>query len=365
VDNLGTGWRTDLATGMTTRIRDGLILTGGPITNWARVGDWLVGFEYLGDSEDAHLLVYSASGLTLVETRELPRLAELTPYDRMVLAIAVSPTFRPRTGAHTPENARTTVGVNGNGTCPRVSAATAAPPLGDDFSQGGTMRLIRLAALTGALALSGGLLVPSTHAAAVQPMAAPAPVVTRIVHVDVDGDGRKDEVTVEQNGTNTFVVNVVTAAGADDVKQFTSTIDDDWGIEPWYGAAKLDGRKGYELLLLTAGSDGVLFRVLSWSKGRLVWEKAPKSRIEGAYDWYLADLGWTRFGYRFVTSAAGKRYVRDFELYTSGKYLKGTIVSSVWKSGAWQKVSAKRVKFTKKQAKAYTGISGVKVILQP
>ena len=97
VDNLGTGWRTDLSTGMTTRIRDGLILTGGPITNWARVGDWLIGFEYLGDSEDAHLQIYSASDLSLVETRELPRLAELTPYDRMVLAIAVSPTFRPRT----------------------------------------------------------------------------------------------------------------------------------------------------------------------------------------------------------------------------------------------------------------------------
>nr|WP_300151235.1 hypothetical protein [Propionicimonas sp.] len=227
------------------------------------------------------------------------------------------------------------------------------------------MRIIRLTALASALVLSGGLLAPSTNAAAVQPLAVPAQVATRVVDVDVDGDGRKDQVTVEQNGADTFVVNVVTAAGKDDVKQFTSTIDDDWGIEPWYGAAKLDGRKGYELLLLTAGSDGVLFRVLSWSKGKLVWEKAPKSRIEGAYDWYLADLGWARFGYRFATSAAGKRYVRDVELFTSGKYLTGTIVNSVWKSGAWQKVSTKKVKLTKKQAKAYSGISGAKVILQP
>jgi hypothetical protein len=97
LDSTGTGWRTELSTGMTARIRDGLLPTDGPITNWARVGDWLIGFEYLGDSEDAHLQIYSASDLSLVETRELPRLAELTPHDRMVLAIAVSPTFRPRT----------------------------------------------------------------------------------------------------------------------------------------------------------------------------------------------------------------------------------------------------------------------------
>ncbi len=97
VDNTGTGWRTDLATGRTTRIREGLICTGAPITNWARTGNWLVGFEYLGGYENAHLQIYSASDLSLVETRELPRLAELTPHDRMVLAIAVGPTFRPRT----------------------------------------------------------------------------------------------------------------------------------------------------------------------------------------------------------------------------------------------------------------------------
>ena len=227
------------------------------------------------------------------------------------------------------------------------------------------MRLIRLTALAGALALASGLLVPSAHAAAAVPATTPAPVATRVVHVDVDGDAKDDEVTVEQNGPDTFVVNVVTAAGKSDVVQFASTIDDDWGIEPWYGAGKLDGRKGYDLLLLTAGSDGVLFRVLTWHNGKLGWEKAPQSRIEGAYDWYLADVGWARFGYRFATSKAGKRYVRDFELYASGTHWTGTIVNSVWKSGAWHKVSSKKVKLTARQAKAYHGISGVKIILQP
>jgi hypothetical protein len=205
------------------------------------------------------------------------------------------------------------------------------------------------------------------NAAAVEPQAAPLvlPVATRNVDVDVDGDGHLDAVTVEQNGTDTFVVNVVTFAGQDDVKQFTSTIDDDWGVEPWYGAAKFDKVAGYELLLLTSGGDGAMFRVLTWRAGELVWEKAPKTLMKGAYDWYVADLDFARFGYRFATSAAGKRYVRDFELYPSGSKWKGTIVNSVWKSGAWTKVSSHKVTLTKKQAKAYRGISGVTIIGRP
>jgi hypothetical protein len=226
------------------------------------------------------------------------------------------------------------------------------------------MRIVKTAALVGALALSGGMLVPATHAAAARPVTLPTVVATRIVHVDVDGDGHSDEVTVEQNGADTFVVNVVTYAGADDVAQFTSTIDDDWGIEPWYGAAKLDGAKGYELILLTSGGDGAMFRVLTWRHGALVAERAPKTLMKGSYDWYLADLGWARFGYRF-TKNNGHRYVRDFELFASGKYWKGTIVKSVWKSGAWKKVNSKKVKLTKSQAKRYNGISGVTIIARP
>ena len=226
------------------------------------------------------------------------------------------------------------------------------------------MRIVKTAALVGALALSGGLLVPATQAAAARPQALPSVVATRTVHVDVDGDGHADEVTVEQNGPNTFVVNVVTYAGGADVAQFTSTIDDDWGIEPWYGAAKLDGVKGYELLLLTSGGDGAMFRVLTWRSGALVAERAPKTLMKGSYNWYLADLGFARFGYRFA-SGHGHRYVRDFELYASGKYFKGTVVKSVWKAGAWKKVSSKKVKLTKAQAKRYSGISGVTIIARP
>jgi hypothetical protein len=86
--------------------------------------------------------------------------------------------------------------------------------------------------------------------------------------------------------------------------------------------------------------------------------------MKGSYDWYLADLSFARFGYRFA-SGHGHRYVRDFELYAAGKYWKGTIVKSVWKSGAWRKVSSKKVKLTQAQAKRYNEISGVTVIARP
>lgn len=239
------------------------------------------------------------------------------------------------------------------------------------------MRIVKLAILGAALTIAGGLLVPADGAVAAVPHALPAPgaagavpralptsVATRVVSVDVDGDHQADAVTIEQNGADTFVVNVVTAAGQDDVVQVTSTIDDDWGIEPWYGAAKLDRVKGYELLVLTSGGDGVMFRVLTWRNGALVLEQAPKKLIKGAYDWYLADLGWARFGYRFSTDNA-KRYVRDVELFRSGTHWKGTIVKSVWKSGTWMKLSSKKVTLTRKQARRYSGLSGVTVIERP
>ena len=225
------------------------------------------------------------------------------------------------------------------------------------------MRIVKTAALGAALTLSGALLMPATHAAAAQPAAMPA-AATRVVSIDVDGDGLPDTVTVEQNAPHSYVVNVVTADGHADVRQFTSTIEDDWGIEPWYGAARFDRVAGYELLVLTSGADGVTFRALTWRNGGLVLERAPSSLMKGSYDWYLADLSFARFGYRFTTRN-GHRYVRDFELYPSGKYWKGTVVKSVWKSGAWKKLNSKKVKLTKHQAKRYNWLSGVTVIAQP
>lgn len=225
------------------------------------------------------------------------------------------------------------------------------------------MRTVKTAAFGSALALSGALLVPATHAGAVEPLAVPA-AATRNVSLDVDGDGLRDAVSVEQSALHTYVVNVVTAAGQDDVVSFTTTIEDDLGLEPWYGAAHVDPVKGYELLLLTSGGDGVMFRVLTWRNGGLVWERAPKPLVKGSYDWYVVSLSFVRFGYRF-TNSNGHRYVRDFELTAKGTRWKGTIVKSVWRAGAWRKVSSKKVNLTRAQAKAYNWLGSLKVVARP
>ncbi|MGC3995212.1 MAG: hypothetical protein QM779_14045 [Propionicimonas sp.] len=224
------------------------------------------------------------------------------------------------------------------------------------------MLIVRLAALGGALAVAGGMLVPSTHAAIAAPSA--TQVATRSVSVDVDGDGAADAVTIEQSAPQTFVVNVVTAASESAVTTVTSSIIDDWGVEPWYGAAKLDHVKGKELLLLTSGGDGVTFRVLTWRNHALVFERAPSSLAKGTLGWYLVDVEAARFGYRFST-VDGKRHVREFELFPHGSHWKGTIVTSVWKAGAWKKVGTKTVNLTAKQAERYRRLAGVTITHRP
>jgi hypothetical protein len=95
IDSLGVAWRSNLKTGLTVKLRDGLPVVDTPTDGWVKSGDWVIQFEYSPDHSSAHLLVYSAKDLSLVETRELPRLAELSPGDQMVLAVAVRPGFTP------------------------------------------------------------------------------------------------------------------------------------------------------------------------------------------------------------------------------------------------------------------------------
>lgn len=99
IDSLGVAWRSNLKTGLTEKVRDGLPVVVTPTKDWMKSGDWVIHFEYASDYSSGHLLIYSAKDLSLVETRELPRLAAVTPGDQMVLAVAVRPGFGPLKGA--------------------------------------------------------------------------------------------------------------------------------------------------------------------------------------------------------------------------------------------------------------------------
>lgn len=223
------------------------------------------------------------------------------------------------------------------------------------------MRLVKLAALGAALALSGGLLVPSTTAAATQVVAIPAPTLLAELKLDMNGKAGKDTARLYDNHDGSYDVTVTLSGGASDTVTVASTIASDWGIDPWLTAARLDGRKGWELMLPTGGNDGYTFVVLTWRSGNLVREKAPQPRFGTAYVWYTVNVEAARYGYRFTTTD-GKRYVRQARLYPVGARWEGTVTRSVWKSGAWHELRTKNVSLTKKQAKPYRGISGVTII---
>lgn len=229
------------------------------------------------------------------------------------------------------------------------------------------MKITRLAALASGLALTGTLLAPATATAApATPEFAPTAAKPVKVKVDVDGDGRKDTVKVTRLSTNRYKVAVTTAKGRKKSIKITSTIETDWGMDPYWGAAKLDKVKGHELLLATGAGDGYTTTVLTWRKGKLVKEAAPKAR-SAKYAWYSLGTDWGRHGYRFY-SKNGKRYVEQFSLFKQGTpRWEGTLVTSKWTAKGWKKIKTKQVSLTTTKAKKYTtgGFIGVKIVARP
>lgn len=228
------------------------------------------------------------------------------------------------------------------------------------------MKLTRLAAIASGLALTATLVAPTAAIAApTVPTLLPTatkPKVVATAKVDVDGDGRKDTVKVTKLSSKKYKVAVTTATKKKSSITITSTIKRDWGEEPYWGAAKLDKVKGHELLLFTGGGDGVSVAVLTWRKGELVKQAAPKAR-SAKYAWYSLGGDWGRHGYRFYTKD-GKRYVEQFGLFKMGTpRWEGTIVTSKWTASGWKQTKKKNVSLTEAQAKKYPGgFVGVKIV---
>lgn len=224
------------------------------------------------------------------------------------------------------------------------------------------MKITHLATLAAGLALAGTLLAPTAA------VAAPAKAKSVTVKVDVDGDGRKDTVKVTPLSATRYKVTVTTAKKRTASLTITSTIKADWGMDPYWGAAKLDKVKGHELLLATGGGDGWTTTVLTWRNNKLVRQEAPKAR-SSKYAWYAMALpDWGRHGYRFYNKNGG-RYVEQYSLFKMGTpRWEGQLVTSKWTSSGWKKVGkTKTVSLTNSQAKKYAngGFIGVKVVARP
>lgn len=204
--------------------------------------------------------------------------------------------------------------------------------------------LVRAIALSGLLATVAAL--APTSAAQAAPLPAKAEL-RQVRHADVDGDGRPDIVRVYdtgKKGDNTiWKVGVTTAAGR--TGSVTFGIPSYQTTRPWYGWAKVDGRRGAELLFKTRTDKGLALIVLTWSDGKLHIEKGPASSADPTQKWghwFAWQDGGLTSGYRFF-SANGQRYVNawdaDCPKGAASKACNLETVRSVWRDGSWRTVA--------------------------
>lgn len=151
-----------------------------------------------------------------------------------------------------------------------------------------------------ALALAGGgLAVASPAVADVAPGQACAGVADcrTVASVDVDGDGLFDDVALAPGSSpDTAQVLVSTATGQ--LATYEVPIDtyadesygvENYGVDPWYGAAQIDGRPGDDLVFTSSvGAHATFSTVLSFTDGYLVELPAPGSPVD-------ADPGLTQW----------------------------------------------------------------------
>lgn len=175
-----------------------------------------------------------------------------------------------------------------------------------------------------------------------------------VSRVDVDGDGRKDQVGLVQRSSYpqnaTITVRVRTAKGRTMKASHRAT----WYGSAWHGAAKMDGRAGRELVVgSSAGAHARFFRVLTYRNGKLVTLKAPG----GARTWWV-DSSYSMNGGWFRSTSKGKVYMTS-KSATRNWSARGhdlRIYKYQWKNGSWKRVSSSRnPRATDKSAYATAG----------
>ena len=240
-------------------------------------------------------------------------------------------------------------------------------------------RPVRLATLLIAAVLAGTVLAVATHyvttrrplttgTVAVRPLAAAAAAPARsstdvctgvrgctvVATVDVDGDGRGDQVGVSSRQPadgGTITVRVRTAT-----KQTLQTTGRNvyWFGKPFLGAVPVDGRAGAEIVVgATMGANYEQFRVVTYRQGKLVTLKAPPTvwtkagmakstsrwAIDGSYSFNTGV--YRHVSDAHVVSVTMKTAVRN----ESGRGFTGHTNVYRWQAGHWQKVSAKKVTY--------------------
>jgi hypothetical protein len=205
---------------------------------------------------------------------------------------------------------------------------------------------------------------PPVQAAPVATVCSGVPTCTRVAKVDVDGDGRPDQVGVasskpEDGGSIT--VRVRTANG---LTTQTTGRKVRWFGKSFFGAAPLDGEDGAELFVGdTMGAHYEQFRVITFRNGKLVTLNAPplvwsKTGAHAFTPRWGVDGSWA-FNTGVTRRESAKQGVtvtmKSLERRESGRGHTGHATTYRWQQGQWVHVSSRTLRTTDKAAYAAGG----------
>jgi hypothetical protein len=169
-----------------------------------------------------------------------------------------------------------------------------------------------------------------------------------VAHVDVDGDGRPDQIGWRQISDRSVQIRVHTSTG----KLLTARVDVRlwWGGGAWAGATRIDNRPGVELLIGSRqGAHTPMYTMLTFRNGGLAVERSP-SALSALWQVDAADgdyMGWWRHalpdGQIAMTQKIAVRSGR-------GSQFRGHNVTYKWSGGRWHRSAADTVTYASGRA---------------
>jgi hypothetical protein len=179
---------------------------------------------------------------------------------------------------------------------------------------------------------------PSSNAA-VQP---DSPSTARLVaRRDVDGDGDRDRIRFRALDANTVRVSVRLSQRRVVRKTLTTR---SWPRGDFYGATRIDGRRGVELVIGTTwGAYTPWFTILTYRGGRLAIEKSPYyDTREWAVDAYANGYaGW----YRRAHDGGVHIRIKYASRVGGSSRFAGRTIRYTWQHGAWDRSGTRRISF--------------------
>jgi len=165
-------------------------------------------------------------------------------------------------------------------------------------------------------------------------------------HADVDGDGRRDAVGMARRGAQgaphgAVLLRVKTGPGK--IATYRAPTEY-WYGGPWQGVARLDGRRGNEIMVgYSTGAHAQLYRSVTWRHGRLVTlDAAGPDRY-----WYVDGAVWVSAGWlRRATDPVGT--IRQRVAMRTGNAttspFKGTVDTYRWTAGSWKRIASRTIR---------------------